>query len=151
MLNDPAFFCLARMKTLSDIWLELSITGGITPQDLPLFSDIKVKAFIAVFRASAVLCIRIPVMPRFGRRRGAIYPSGAPRTPIISTARSLACGPFSWGKDAAEAVHNAVVLEECAYMGLFSAQLTPGLNEMPSQLLDKHYLRKHGEKAYYGQ
>lgn len=60
-------------------------------------------------------------------------------------------GPFTWGKDAAEAVHNAVVLEECAYMGLFSAQLTPALGNMQSQLLDKHYLRKHGKSAYYGQ
>ncbi len=60
-------------------------------------------------------------------------------------------GPFTWGKDAAEAVHNAVVLEECAYMGLFSAQLTPALGNMQSQLLDKHYLRKHGKTAYYGQ
>lgn len=60
-------------------------------------------------------------------------------------------GPFSWGKDAADAVHNAVVLEECAYMGLFSQQLTPQLPSMQPFLLDKHYLRKHGKNAYYGQ
>ena len=60
-------------------------------------------------------------------------------------------GPFAWGKDAADAVHNAVVLEECAYMGLFSRQLTPQLPDMQPELLDKHYLRKHGAKAYYGQ
>jgi len=60
-------------------------------------------------------------------------------------------GPFAWGKDAADAVHNAVVLEECAYMGLFSAQLAPKLGDMQPQLLDKHYLRKHGKSAYYGQ
>lgn len=60
-------------------------------------------------------------------------------------------GPFAWGKNAAEAVHNAVVLEECAYMGIFSRQLTPVLAQMQPQLLDKHYLRKHGAKAYYGQ
>jgi L-ribulose-5-phosphate 4-epimerase len=60
-------------------------------------------------------------------------------------------GPFAWGKDAADAVHNAVVLEECAYMGLFSTQLTPQLGNMQPQLLDKHYLRKHGKSAYYGQ
>lgn len=60
-------------------------------------------------------------------------------------------GPFTWGKDAADAVHNAVVLEECAYMGLFSRQLAPQLPEMQSALLDKHYLRKHGANAYYGQ
>ncbi|WP_312951466.1 L-ribulose-5-phosphate 4-epimerase [Superficieibacter sp.] len=60
-------------------------------------------------------------------------------------------GPFAWGKDAADAVHNAVVLEECAYMGLFSRQLTPELADMQPELLDKHYLRKHGKNAYYGQ
>lgn len=60
-------------------------------------------------------------------------------------------GPFAWGKDAADAVHNAVVLEECAYMGIFSRQLTPNLGDMQQELLDKHYLRKHGAGAYYGQ
>jgi L-ribulose-5-phosphate 4-epimerase len=60
-------------------------------------------------------------------------------------------GPFAWGKDASDAVHNAVVLEEVAYMGLFSTQLAPRLPAMPKRLLDKHYLRKHGAGAYYGQ
>ncbi|MBN3083035.1 L-ribulose-5-phosphate 4-epimerase [Pectobacterium sp. PL64] len=60
-------------------------------------------------------------------------------------------GPFAWGKDADNAVHNAVVLEELAYMGIFSRQLTPQLGEMQQTLLDKHYLRKHGKNAYYGQ
>ncbi|WEF28298.1 L-ribulose-5-phosphate 4-epimerase [Klebsiella aerogenes] len=60
-------------------------------------------------------------------------------------------GPFAWGKNAADAVHNAVVLEECAYMGLFSRQLAPQLPDMQPELLDKHYLRKHGAHAYYGQ
>lgn len=58
---------------------------------------------------------------------------------------------FAWGKNAADAVHNAVVLEECAYMGLFSRQLAPQLPAMQNELLDKHYLRKHGANAYYGQ
>lgn len=60
-------------------------------------------------------------------------------------------GPFTWGKDAADAVHNAIVLEEIAYMGIFTRQLTPQLPPMQQTLLDKHYLRKHGAKAYYGQ
>ena len=60
-------------------------------------------------------------------------------------------GPFTWGKNAADAVHNAVVLEECAFMGLFSRQLAPQLPTMQQELLDKHYLRKHGANAYYGQ
>ncbi|MBN1084433.1 L-ribulose-5-phosphate 4-epimerase [Erwinia sp. V90_4] len=60
-------------------------------------------------------------------------------------------GPFAWGSSAENAVHNAVVLEEIAYMGIFSRQLTPGMRDMQQVLLDKHYLRKHGTGAYYGQ
>ncbi|QLB12158.1 L-ribulose-5-phosphate 4-epimerase [Bisgaardia hudsonensis] len=60
-------------------------------------------------------------------------------------------GPFSWGTDADNAVHNAVVLEEIAYMNLFTRQLRPNLQPMQQDLLDKHYLRKHGKNAYYGQ
>ena len=60
-------------------------------------------------------------------------------------------GPFTWGKDAAAAVHNAAVLEEVAFMNFHSLQLTPNQTRMQQELLDKHYLRKHGEKAYYGQ
>ncbi len=60
-------------------------------------------------------------------------------------------GPFAWGKDANNAVHNAVVLEEIAYMNLFTQQLSPDVGSMQQTLLDKHYLRKHGAKAYYGQ
>jgi L-ribulose-5-phosphate 4-epimerase len=60
-------------------------------------------------------------------------------------------GPFSWGKDSAEAVHNAVVLEEVAMMAWHVRLLTPGLQPMQGELLDKHYLRKHGADAYYGQ
>jgi len=60
-------------------------------------------------------------------------------------------GPFAWGKDPMDAVHNAVVLEEVAFMALNAMQLTPGLEPMQQELLDKHYLRKHGANAYYGQ
>lgn len=60
-------------------------------------------------------------------------------------------GPFSWGADAAEAVYHAVVLEEVARMALETEQLNPGCAPAPEYLLDKHYLRKHGPGAYYGQ
>ncbi|MBO4425672.1 MAG: L-ribulose-5-phosphate 4-epimerase [Clostridiales bacterium] len=60
-------------------------------------------------------------------------------------------GPFIWGKDAHDAAHNAVVLEEVAFMALQSKMLNPELGTMQSELLDKHYLRKHGKNAYYGQ
>ncbi|MDF2472576.1 MAG: L-ribulose 5-phosphate 4-epimerase [Lachnospiraceae bacterium] len=60
-------------------------------------------------------------------------------------------GPFTWGKDAAEAVHNSVVLEEVAKMAFFTEQMNPNVKRTPEVLLDKHFLRKHGEGAYYGQ
>ena len=60
-------------------------------------------------------------------------------------------GPFAWGTDPHNAVHNAVVLEEVAFMAFHAMALTPGLPPMQQELLDKHYLRKHGPGAYYGQ
>ena len=60
-------------------------------------------------------------------------------------------GPFSWGKNAGNAVHNAVVLEEVAFMAWHSIVAKQGITDMDSTLLDKHYLRKHGANAYYGQ
>ncbi|MFY9177371.1 MAG: L-ribulose-5-phosphate 4-epimerase [Caldicoprobacterales bacterium] len=60
-------------------------------------------------------------------------------------------GPFTWGKDAADAVHNSVVLEEVAKMALRTFMLNPNIGPMDQNLLDKHFLRKHGANAYYGQ
>jgi L-ribulose-5-phosphate 4-epimerase len=60
-------------------------------------------------------------------------------------------GPFTWGKSAAKAVENAVVLEELAFMAWHNLALESGLPSMQRELLDKHYLRKHGANAYYGQ
>ncbi len=60
-------------------------------------------------------------------------------------------GPFAWGSTAMEAVHNAVVLEEVAFMNYHALEINPQAGRMQQELLDKHYLRKHGENAYYGQ
>ena len=61
-------------------------------------------------------------------------------------------GPFTWGTDPANAVHNAVVLEECAMMAWHNLALSGcTIEPMQQELLDKHYLRKHGVNAYYGQ
>ena len=60
-------------------------------------------------------------------------------------------GPFAWGTDPMDAVHNAVVLEEVAFMDFHAMMLAPGLPAMQQELLDKHYFRKHGPGAYYGQ
>lgn len=59
--------------------------------------------------------------------------------------------PFAWGKTPDDAVHNAVVLEEVARMALFTVMLSPTQTPIAKHLLDKHYLRKHGSNAYYGQ
>ena len=61
-------------------------------------------------------------------------------------------GPFTWGKDAANAVYNAVVLEEISKMNLMTEILNPnGDNTTPQSMQDKHFMRKHGPNAYYGQ
>jgi L-ribulose-5-phosphate 4-epimerase len=60
-------------------------------------------------------------------------------------------GPFAWGTAPMDAVHNAVVLEEVAFMNFHTMMLEPSIPPMQQDLLDKHYLRKHGANAYYGQ
>ena len=59
--------------------------------------------------------------------------------------------PFAWGTSPDQAVHNAVVLEEVARMALYTTLLNPARGPIADVLLDKHYLRKHGRNAYYGQ
>lgn len=85
----------------------------------------------------------IAIVERF--RDGKIDPKDMPAVLVANH------GPFAWGKDANDAVHNAAVLELTARMALLSLQLEPRLAPMPQYLLDKHYLRKHGPGAYYGQ
>ena len=64
----------------------------------------------------------------------------------------VAChGPFTWGKDAAKAVYNAAVLEELAKMAYLTLQINPEITPIKQTLVDKHYFRKHGKHAYYGQ
>ena len=60
-------------------------------------------------------------------------------------------GPFTWGKDAAQAVYHAVVLEEVAKMAIFTEQNCPTIGPAPQCIQDKHFMRKHGPNAYYGQ
>ena len=60
-------------------------------------------------------------------------------------------GPFTWGRNVADAVHNAAVLEFVARLASETLRLNPKVKPMPAALLDKHFLRKHGPKAYYGQ
>ncbi len=60
-------------------------------------------------------------------------------------------GPFTWGKDGAQSVHNAVVLEEVAKMAMWTESIAPGIGDLPTHVSEKHFLRKHGPNAYYGQ
>ena len=60
-------------------------------------------------------------------------------------------GPFAWGGSCRKAVENALILEETARLALLTEQLHPGVAPAPQYLLDKHYFRKHGANAYYGQ
>ena len=71
----------------------------------------------------------------------------------VHTPGVLCCnhGPFTWGKDAAEAVHNAVVLEEVAKMAMKTELINPDVKPAPDTIRDKHFFRKHGANAYYGQ
>ena len=76
---------------------------------------------------------------------GGLSPESIPGVLVFSH------GPFAWGADAAEAVHNAVVMEEVAFMDWHALLLNPAHRDMQQSLLDRHYLRKHGPGAYYGQ
>lgn len=60
-------------------------------------------------------------------------------------------GPFTWGRDAAECVHNAIILEEVAAIGAVTLMVKAETGPVDQYLLDKHYFRKHGKDAYYGQ
>lgn len=60
-------------------------------------------------------------------------------------------GPFTWGKDPNEAVYNSVILEQLAKMALFSIIINPRVSNLPKNLINKHYNRKHGKDSYYGQ
>ena len=60
-------------------------------------------------------------------------------------------GPFAWGSDAAKAVYNGVVLEEVCKMALNTILVNPGAMQLPDYIVNKHYMRKHGPGAYYGQ
>lgn len=83
------------------------------------------------------------IVETFSQRK--IDPAAMPSVLVASH------GPFCWGKTPDEAVHNAVVLEEIASMALLTFSANHETPPMQSELLDKHYLRKHGKDAYYGQ
>lgn len=92
-------------------------------------------------------------------QRGYEYATGEQIVAALSGRDPLKCpmvlvaghAPFTWGKNAAEAVYHAVVLEELAKMAQLSLAIAPDLERLPAAILDKHFERKHGAQAYYGQ
>ncbi len=82
---------------------------------------------------------------------GRVIIEGCPNADHIPGVLVHSHGPFAWGKCPLDAVHNAVVLEELAFMAWHNLSIDPHLPNMQLALLDKHYLRKHGKGAYYGQ
>jgi L-ribulose-5-phosphate 4-epimerase len=78
-----------------------------------------------------------------------------PKSPLIAKENPMVLvgghGPFSWGKDALSSVYNARVLEEVAKMAMWVNNLNPNFNQLPQHIIKKHYERKHGKNAYYGQ
>jgi L-ribulose-5-phosphate 4-epimerase len=76
----------------------------------------------------------------------------APHSPLeIPFALAGGHGPFAWGASAAKSVYNAAALEETAKMALFTLQIAPAASPLPAHIIRKHYERKHGATAYYGQ
>ena len=69
----------------------------------------------------------------------------------VSAVLCFSHGPFTWGKDPAQAVYHSVVLEECAKMGLYTRMINPQATPAPQRMQNQHYMRKHGPNAYYGQ
>ncbi|WP_028518695.1 L-ribulose-5-phosphate 4-epimerase [Ruminococcus flavefaciens] len=82
---------------------------------------------------------------------GKVIVEGCPSYDKIPAVLVANHGPFAWGKDCMEAVHNAVVLEELSAMAWITKTLRHDTPNMPQRLLDKHFFRKHGANAYYGQ
>ena len=93
------------------------------------------------------------VIPGIEKTCAAIWASTSPsvRTSSAMLASVRRRGPFTWGKDAAQAVYHAVVLDECCKMARDTEILSAHCGPAPQYLQDKHYLRKHGPNAYYGQ
>ncbi|MBP5401940.1 MAG: L-ribulose-5-phosphate 4-epimerase AraD [Treponema sp.] len=86
---------------------------------------------------------------------GAKYPDGTPLKPLVPSENPMVLvaghGPFTWGSNADKSVYNAAVLEEIARMAWITMAVNPDFNPLPDYVVNKHYQRKHGANAYYGQ
>lgn len=105
--------------------------------EVPVTQDLRSNEIAAEYEKNTgvVICRRLQQLPTAG-------------VPAILVAGH---GPFTWGADAAEAAHNAAILESIARMAYYTVNLASNAAPIARELHDKHYLRKHGSKAYYGQ
>ena len=123
-------------------------------RDIPCYGTTHADYFYG-----AIPCVRNltkeEIAEAYEKNTGVVIADEVERQKIDHTAvPAVLCrnyGVFAWGKDAGEAVHNAVVTEEVAKMAARSEFLNPDIKPAPQELQDKHYYRKHGENAYYGQ
>ena len=107
-------------------------------RDIPLYGTTHADYFLG-----SIPCARNLTIETFENRKiNPVY------TPAVLCQNH---GPFAWGKDAAEAVHNAVVLEEVAKMARLTESVNPDVKPAPDNIKEKHFYRKHGANAYYGQ
>lgn len=104
---------------------EVPLTRGLTPEELGEYEKNTGKAIIEAFSG--------------------IDPASIPAVLVSSH------GPFAWGKTPSNAVDNAITLEEVAKMAYYTLALSPEAARLGQHILDKHYFRKHGSNAYYGQ
>ncbi|MBR7629779.1 MULTISPECIES: L-ribulose-5-phosphate 4-epimerase [Aeromonas] len=121
-------------------------------RSIPIFGTTQADYFNGEIPCSRLLTPK-EVEEDYEGQTGHLIVETLQRIPILTMPGVLVAnhGPFSWGKDADEAVHNAVVLEEVARMAWLTGQINPQAHALPDYLLEKHYQRKHGKHAYYGQ
>ena len=132
----------------------------LTPDDMVVM-DLNGNKVEGRYRPSSDTPTHLELYKAFPEISGIVHTHSSYATSWAQAGRSIPCygtthadyihGPFTWGKDAHEAVHNAVVLEEVAKMAYRAETINPRIQPAPQELQDKHYYRKHGVNAYYGQ
>ena len=121
-------------------------------RDIPCFGTTHADTFYGSIPCARALS-EAEIKDRYEDNTGkAIIEAFANKSPVyVPGVICKSHGPFTWGKDAAQAVYNAVVLEEVAKMSTLTLQINPSAAPASSALQNKHFLRKHGPNAYYGQ
>ncbi len=123
----------------------VDVDGHIVDGSLNLSSDTKthIEFFKAFGEIGAIPCTRNLTYRTFQNR--------SLNSLFVSRVLCRSHGPFAWGKDAAQVVYHAVVLEKVAKMAICICMISPNAKPAPHHILDKHFMRKHGSNAYYEQ